>query len=135
MIGKPEWFCPGEGSPAAGESLPKRAENAKYIFAVFSGRRIGHLVCHVVGARHLRPRNRGVGPGPQRPGCFACHVAGPGHLAAPLNGVGSRLTREQLEVALSRPRKAPSRRQNARATPIFRKVSARPCWISSSTLK
>ena len=40
----------------------------------------------------------------RRLGCFACHAAGPGHLAAPLDGVGSRLSREQLQVALTQPR-------------------------------
>jgi mono/diheme cytochrome c family protein len=41
----------------------------------------------------------------RRLGCFACHVSGPGHLAAPLDGVGSRLSREQLQVALTQPRR------------------------------
>jgi hypothetical protein len=41
----------------------------------------------------------------QRLGCFACHAAGPGHPAAPLEGVGSRLSREQLQVALTQPRR------------------------------
>lgn len=41
----------------------------------------------------------------QRLGCFACHAAGPGRPAASLDGVGSRLSREQLEVALTQPRK------------------------------
>lgn len=40
----------------------------------------------------------------QRLGCFACHAAGPGHPAAPLDGVGSRLSREQQQVALTQPR-------------------------------
>ena len=40
----------------------------------------------------------------QRLGCFACHATGPGHAAASLDGVGSRLSREQLQVALSQPR-------------------------------
>ncbi len=41
----------------------------------------------------------------QRLGCFACHAAGPGHAAAALEGVGSRLSREQLKIALTQPRK------------------------------
>ena len=41
----------------------------------------------------------------QRLGCFACHAAGPGHPAASLDGVGSRLSREQLQVALTQPRR------------------------------
>ena len=40
----------------------------------------------------------------RRLGCFACHAAGPGHLAVALNGVSSRLSREQLQVALTQPR-------------------------------
>ena len=41
----------------------------------------------------------------RRLGCFACHAAGPGHPAASLDGVGSRLSREQLQVALTQPRR------------------------------
>ena len=41
----------------------------------------------------------------QRLGCFACHASGPGHPAAPLEGAGSRLSREQLQVALTQPRR------------------------------
>ena len=41
----------------------------------------------------------------RRLGCFACHAAGPGRPAAPLDGVGSRLTREQLQVVLTYPRR------------------------------
>ncbi len=41
----------------------------------------------------------------RRLGCFACHASGPGSAAAPLDGVGSRLSREQLQVALTQPRK------------------------------
>ena len=41
----------------------------------------------------------------RRLGCFACHAAGPGHPAASLEGVGSRLSREQLQVALTQPRR------------------------------
>ncbi len=41
----------------------------------------------------------------RRLGCFACHAAGPGHAAASLIGVGSRLSREQLQVALTQPRR------------------------------
>ncbi len=40
----------------------------------------------------------------RRLGCFVCHAAGPGH-AAPLEGVASRLSREQLQVALTQPRR------------------------------
>lgn len=41
----------------------------------------------------------------QHLGCFACHAAGPGHPAASLDGIGSRLSREQLQIALTQPRK------------------------------
>lgn len=41
----------------------------------------------------------------RRLGCFACHAPGPGRPAAPLDGVGGRLSREQLQVALTQPRK------------------------------
>ncbi len=41
----------------------------------------------------------------RRLGCFACHAAGPGRPAASLDGVGSRLSREQLQVALTQPRR------------------------------
>ena len=41
----------------------------------------------------------------RRLGCFACHAAGPGPAAASLEGVGSRLSREQLQVALTQPRR------------------------------
>ena len=39
-----------------------------------------------------------------RLGCFACHGEGPGRLAPSLDGIGSRLPREQLQVALVQPR-------------------------------
>jgi hypothetical protein len=43
----------------------------------------------------------------RRLGCFACHALnGPGgNLAAPLDGVGSRLSPQQLQIALTYPRK------------------------------
>lgn len=41
----------------------------------------------------------------RRLGCFACHATGPGKPAAPLDGVGARLSREQLQVVLTYPRR------------------------------
>ena len=41
----------------------------------------------------------------RRLGCFACHREGPGSPAQPLAGVGARLPREQLQMALTQPRK------------------------------
>ncbi len=41
----------------------------------------------------------------RRLGCFACHAAGPGAAAASLDGIGSRLSPEQLQVALTQPRR------------------------------
>ncbi|MHB9073677.1 MAG: c-type cytochrome [Desulfobaccales bacterium] len=42
----------------------------------------------------------------RRLGCFACHVLNGegGNLAASLDGVGTRLSREQLQIALTYPR-------------------------------
>jgi len=40
----------------------------------------------------------------RRLGCFACHHSGPGQQAAPLDRVGARLSREQLQIALTQPR-------------------------------
>ena len=41
----------------------------------------------------------------RRLGCFACHAPGPGRPAAPLEGAGTRLSQEQLQVALTQPRR------------------------------
>jgi len=41
----------------------------------------------------------------RRLGCFACHHPGPGHRAAPLDHVGARLSRQQLQIALTQPRR------------------------------
>ncbi len=40
----------------------------------------------------------------RRLGCFACHGDAGDHRAASLNGIGARLSREQLQVALTYPR-------------------------------
>jgi mono/diheme cytochrome c family protein len=41
----------------------------------------------------------------QRLGCFACHGQGRDYPAKSLEGVGARLSRAQLQVALTQPRK------------------------------
>ena len=41
----------------------------------------------------------------RRLGCFACHHPGPGHRAAPLDHVGARLSRQQLQIVLTQPRR------------------------------
>ncbi len=41
----------------------------------------------------------------RRLGCFACHGDGQGHPAPSLHGIGTRLTREQLQLVLTQPRR------------------------------
>lgn len=75
----------------------------KFSAALLAGVGFGLVVWLSAGSLLAQPA-----PAPelaQRLGCFACHAAGSGHLAAPLEGVGSRLSREQLQVALTQPRR------------------------------
>ncbi len=74
----------------------------KFSAAMLGGLGVGLVVC--LGAGLLFAQEAPTSVLAQRLGCFACHVAGPGHPAASLEGVGSRLSREQLQVALSQPR-------------------------------
>jgi mono/diheme cytochrome c family protein len=68
---------------------------------------IAGLGLYLAGCLSAAPIFAGEAAAPdlaRRLGCFACHAAGPGKPAAPLDGVGSRLSREQLQVALTQPR-------------------------------
>ena len=78
----------------------------KFSVAVLGGLGLGLVVW--LGTAPLSALSAQGAPAPdlaRRLGCFACHAAGPGHAAASLDGVGSRLSREQLQVALTQPRK------------------------------
>ena len=75
----------------------------KFSVAVLGGLGLGLVVW--LGTAPLCAQGAPAPDLARRLGCFACHAAGPGHAAASLDGVGSRLSREQLQVALTQPRK------------------------------
>ena len=75
----------------------------KFSVAVLGGLGLGLVVW--LGTAPLFAQGAPAADLARRLGCFACHAAGPGHAAASLIGVGSRLSREQLQVALTQPRR------------------------------
>ena len=100
MIGQSEWFAQGRGARRR-EGRCRSRQFKRFLALLAAGLGLS-LSC---GWGAALPQKTAVPDLAQRLSCFACHAAGPGHLAAPLNGVGSRLTREELQVALTQPRK------------------------------